>query len=231
MNWSTYAKNPNLMAVMDPADTKGHKNRYINILHHKVLANSIGTRLMGRSLLDVGCGVGRFNDLLLNRCGKVMGVDSCKDMISKNTNISVLSPITKLPFPDDKFDAALSVWTLQFLNVEDMETAIAEISRVLKTGSSMFLIEQMSIKGYDQVPARVPSVYWSHFIHNGFIQASMYPIMYSHSALLDLIRIGAIPECCHGVIADFQLLRMKNRPVYYDRADYVDWFMEFRKVC
>ena len=51
-----------LRLVIDPADTKGHKNRYINVLQHITLKDALGdtSKLMA---LDVGCGIKRFRDL------------------------------------------------------------------------------------------------------------------------------------------------------------------------
>ena len=44
-----------------------------------------------------------------------------------------------LPFPDDRFDAALSTWTL--CGIPDAEAALREIARVLKPGASLHFVE------------------------------------------------------------------------------------------
>jgi ubiquinone/menaquinone biosynthesis C-methylase UbiE len=44
-----------------------------------------------------------------------------------------------LPFPDDSFDAALSTWTM--CTVPDIETALAELRRVLRPGGELHFVE------------------------------------------------------------------------------------------
>lgn len=44
-----------------------------------------------------------------------------------------------MPFPDDRFDAALSTWTL--CGIPDAEAALREIARVLKPGASLHFVE------------------------------------------------------------------------------------------
>ena len=44
-----------------------------------------------------------------------------------------------LPFPDDRFDAALCTWTL--CGVPDPRAALAEVARVLKPGAALHFVE------------------------------------------------------------------------------------------
>jgi ubiquinone/menaquinone biosynthesis C-methylase UbiE len=44
-----------------------------------------------------------------------------------------------LPFPDATFDAALSTWTL--CTIPDLDTALAELRRVLKPGNTLHFVE------------------------------------------------------------------------------------------
>ena len=44
-----------------------------------------------------------------------------------------------LPFPDDRFDSALSTWTM--CTIPDIEGALGELRRVLKPGGALFFVE------------------------------------------------------------------------------------------
>ena len=44
-----------------------------------------------------------------------------------------------LPFPDDRFDAALSTWTM--CTIPDLEAALGELRRVLKPGGTLHFVE------------------------------------------------------------------------------------------
>ena len=44
-----------------------------------------------------------------------------------------------LPFPDDSFDAALSTWTM--CTIPDLDSALAELRRVLKPGGTLHFVE------------------------------------------------------------------------------------------
>lgn len=227
-DWTEYAKHKSLRSVIDPADVHCFKNYYINLLHHKILADNIKYSV-GQRILDLGCGIGRFTEFLQSTGAEVIGVDSCKEMLELNTKcVTVCAPVTKLPFGDGSFDMVLSVWTLQYLNDDDLKIAVDEICRVLKPGSSVYLIEQISPRGYDSVyPREVFRYLW--VFNQRFKLIMGRPINRSFDKIIGFVKFGVIPDYLFKYIIPIHLY-LTRKSVIIDGDDYIDYFMKFERV-
>lgn len=220
INWKDYARFGGIRSVLDTADSRGLKNKYINILHHKVLFNEIGNSLKGKRILDMGCGVGRFTQFLQDCGAEVIGIDSCKEMLKLNTGCKTLcANIYELPFDNKSFDAVLCVWVLQHLNYEDLNNTINEINRVLKDKGKVYMIEQVSLS------TRLPLNYIK--LSNKFILCDGRPIIYGYDKIIGIIRHGFIPEIFLSVVASIHLMYNKN--IHVKDEDYLDYYMSFKK--
>lgn len=230
-DWSEYAKNKDLRAVIDPADERGLKNQYINLLHHTILADNMINSLQGKRVLDLGCGNGRFTKFLQSGGAEVVGLDSCKDMLEMNTGCTtVCAPVTKLPFDNNSFDVVLSVWTLQYIPYKELQVVVEEINRVLTPGGTVYLIEQMG-NGYDSVYPRYPIIYEEAF-QNKFIELYSRKIIKSDDIIVGIVRRGFIPKFLFLCLAVFHL-DLNNYKFQMGKvvdSDYVDYFMKFIKV-
>ena len=96
-------------------------------------AEYLNNELRGqRNILDVGCGVGYFEEMLSDL--NIIGLDSSNEALEEARKRSgkkfVLGDASNLPFPDRSFDGAFTVTTLEFL--EDYEKAVDEVARVLE---------------------------------------------------------------------------------------------------
>ncbi len=89
--------------------------------------------LSGKRVLEVGCGRGAFQDLV----NDYTGVDYSSGVAAYLRKPFVEASATSLPFEDNRFDAAWSIWTLE--HVPDPEKAFAELRRVIKPGGVLFL--------------------------------------------------------------------------------------------
>lgn len=225
-NWNEYAEHGDLRSVIDPADTLGYKNKYINLLHHKILSIYMKD-LVGKRVLDLGCGIGRFTEFLQYNGAIVIGVDSCSDMLKTNTKCqTVCAPATQLPFEDGSFDVILSVWTLQFLDSNDLKLAIREMNRVLSPGGLVYFIEQISLTGYDNINGRLPHDYDEYF-NEHFSLVACRPLNNSSDKIIGAVRLGWIPEILFSYLVSLHLIL--NWYMELNKG-YIDYFMAFKKV-
>jgi ubiquinone/menaquinone biosynthesis C-methylase UbiE len=86
--------------------------------------------------IEIGVGSGRFAAPL----GIKLGLDPSKEMgkLAQKKGIEVIDGVAEaIPFGDSQFDFVLMVTTLCFL--DDIEAALKEIHRVLKSGGSLII--------------------------------------------------------------------------------------------
>ena len=89
--------------------------------------------LQNRKCLEVGCGRGLFQDLVVD----YTGVDLTSAVAHLMHKPFVACDATRLPFASGSFDAIWSVTVLE--HVPDPEMALEEMQRVLKPGGLLFL--------------------------------------------------------------------------------------------
>lgn len=100
----------------------------------KVLAELLGEG--EGALLDVGCGTGSYAGGFAALGWDYIGVDASEDMLRRARDkgvAAVRGDATALPFPDESFDAAVSIFT--HTDVDDWASVVREIARVLRPGT------------------------------------------------------------------------------------------------
>jgi arsenite methyltransferase len=114
----------------------------------------------GQAVLDLGCGGGhlvRDIALAVGDSGRTVGLDASKEQIAAarslcaDINVAELieGDTTNLPFEDASFDCLASIQMLEY--VPDVDAAISEARRVLKSGGKAALV----------------SVLWDHWRFHG----------------------------------------------------------------
>jgi SAM-dependent methyltransferase len=95
----------------------------------------------GLSWIDVGCGNGAFTELLAERCAptEIQGVDPSEAQLAfarsrHNAGIALFQKgdAIALPFPDNRFDAAVMALVIFF--VPEPTAGVAEMARVVRPG-------------------------------------------------------------------------------------------------
>lgn len=158
----------------------------------------------GERVLDAGCGTGLLTELISSQVGdsgQVTGVDFSQDMIDFATprcvplgNVELIQgSVTRLNFTDDAFDAASCVQTL--LYVDDVETAIGELYRVLKPRGRVAILETdwrgVVINSPDHKLTRQILDAWDDTVSSPNLPARLIPML--HNAGFSGIRAQAIP--------------------------------------
>ncbi len=95
----------------------------------------------GLTVLDAGCGTGRFSTALAGRAVTVIGIDANLDMLGvAKTRLQgrcVCALVEALPFHDDTFDVTMSTTVLEF--VSDPAKAMAQLARVTRPGGRVVI--------------------------------------------------------------------------------------------
>ncbi len=109
-----------------------------------------------KKILDLGCGSGRHLIYLAKNNFDVYGIDIAKSGIKiaknwlKDENLKAQLKIgdiyQKLPYPDNFFDAIISIQTLHHARVEKIRKLMKEIERILKPKGLIFVTVRRALR-------------------------------------------------------------------------------------
>jgi SAM-dependent methyltransferase len=231
VNWAKRAQKGFLASGIDPADRRGHKNDYIDLLHKMALEEVL--ELKGDEvILDFGCGSGRFSYWIASKVRKVIGLEEAPEMIQlaeKNRKADqvdlMLYDGIHFPMLSYLFDIILSVGVLQYMQGDILKNTIFELTRYLEKGGRFCLIEQAS----DNPKVGRPKVeeYLQAFKESKLECLQCYPIRNGRWWMLYLIRYGMIPRGLFSMIAQKEILlrKRKNKEISY----YQDYLFVLKK--
>ena len=165
-----------------------------------------------RSILDLGCGLGRHSLLFAYHGFKTTAVDISKEAIdfirnsSKKAGLDILSKVADmcdLPFADDAFDCVFAMHSAGHCDTAGMKRVLAEIRRVLKPEGTVFLT-LCSKETYSYAEADLPFVDENTVIKTDGPEQGV-PHFFADPALIDelfsdfeLIRVRHIDDCYYN---------------------------------
>ena len=125
---------------------KNESRHFFYVGNHNTVLSLLSRYLKGKDknkikILDAGCGTG----LLAQKMkifGRVVGIDLSLEAIkfSKIRGVEVKkASVTSIPFPENTFDAVVSIDVLYHQDVDDVQKAINEFYRVLSPGGLLIL--------------------------------------------------------------------------------------------
>ena len=226
VDWGELAQKGYLASGIDPADRRGHKNLYIDILQKMALEEVL--ELKGdETVLDFGCGSGRMTFWLAPRVKKVIGLEVTPEMIRlaeenrEAGNVEfMLYDGTHFPVFSCPFDFILSVGVLQIMEGQRLGKTVSELVRCLKPDGKLYLIEQVS----DNPAVGRPRLraYLKTFEDSKLEVLRHYPIRKGRCWLLYLIRYGVIPKSWFARIARKEVQRLRE-----DEEKTISYYRDF----
>mgnify|MGYP003346577911 CR=1 FL=1 len=99
--------------------------------------------LENRTVIDAGCGSGRFSEIALSMGAEVISIDSSKAVFAARSNLSphrshlIQCDLTKIPLPDNSADYVFCIGVLQHTSLP--HKVISELLRVVKSGGEFVI--------------------------------------------------------------------------------------------
>jgi len=214
VDWAARVQKGVLASGIDPADRRGHKNRYIDLLQKMALQEVL--ELRGEEVvLDFGCGSGRISYWIAPKVKHVVGLEVTAEMIelaeterrANNVEFNVYDGI-HFPAFSHSFDLILSVGVLQIMEKEHLLKTLSSLSQCLKKSGRFYLIEQAS----DDPGVNRPTVedYLQAFQESKLKCLEYYPVRNGRWWVLYLIRYGLIPESWFPRVASHELRKRRG---------------------
>lgn len=131
-------------------DLKEDFNNTISIITHNVLEHS--------TILDIGCGTGKYGERLNALNYIVKGIDKSKSQVFEACKIidAQEADASFIPFASCSFDACLMIMMIQQLDSTERHKAFSEVFRVLKPGGKLII----KTASHNDISKRFSSIYF-----------------------------------------------------------------------
>lgn len=192
-------------------------NVLVRRIHDKQLMLYVKTFITGR-LVDIGCGVKPYKELLSPYVAEHVGVDH-EETFHDKSNIDLFGTAYKIPADDESFDSAICTAVLEHL--EEPEIALRECFRVLKTqGHAIY---------------SVPFIWHLHEEPRDFFRYSKYGLKYLFEKVgFEIVEINALSGfwVTFGQLFVYNLFRFNKGPVrWLHLLDIPGLLIQFVSYC
>ena len=114
-----------------------------------LVSNYLNEISKDKTILDAGCGTGKFLNILETNGKEYFGIDLSKDQLEKakikskkENSVFIESNLSDIKLEDNKFDLIVSSWVLGTItDINERSKCLSELKRVLKPGGTIILIE------------------------------------------------------------------------------------------
>lgn len=115
-----------------------------------------------KTVLDAGCGTGKFLRVLEDNSEKYIGIDLSENQLVKaklkslnNNSQFICSNLSKIPLEDNSVDLVVSTWVLGTItDIEERNNALNELKRILKHNGQIILVENAENSEFEKIRGR-----------------------------------------------------------------------------
>lgn len=147
--WDQRSSRPGLHAVLTTRWSEAECEK-VNLRQQQAILNILPL-LIGKKVLDFGCGIGRMLGCLIERGATTYGVDISQGMLARASEahpsalLSHIQPATPLPFQDEMFDVVLASWVMQHIIDDELfAQTLKDLARTVKVGGSIVFVDGLS---------------------------------------------------------------------------------------
>lgn len=199
--------------LADPHDTRGHKTRYITVLHVEALRRLLAP--VAGDAMDVGCGYGRMSrELAQLGYRRVIGVDPSSRLVAvakeQYPELDFLAgALPNLPVSDASFHTLFLLNVLRSLHLTGVLEVARGAAKPLAAGGRLVVLDNVRVRHPDYIPEKnIVSLFEStglRLVSRTVIRGARWPWTY-------LIQFGLIPRRWYLLIARFELIWMRLYP-------------------
>lgn len=177
--------------------------------------------VVGKDVLDFGCGTGYGTAILASEAKSATGVDIAPEAVEyasgafskPNIRWKQIEPVrvAALPFGDNSFDVVTSFQVIE--HIDETDSYLDEIRRVLRPGGSFLCVTpDRTLRLF---PGQRP---WNEFHCFEYTPAQLQEVLSRRFSDVALLRMGAQPEIIELELARYRRIRLLSYPFTFPHA-------------